>query len=482
MIDPTTEPGDGILFRCDTVMMVQAPDGTLAFSDDGGSANLSLVTLPRMAGAYKVWAGAYSEGLSCQGEVRVADADFPCPGLTQDAVHTASSASETWTVTAGGPRDVRGCAALAGLVESELALGFIDFAPTLTFPTDLNVEADMNLSVEAVCDTVLISLEGDGTWRFSDDTGESLNPSLVFAAEGFSGAKVWVGTYDIATCDVDLKLGQQADTTCPSPNLPAEVEATLGGEVQLNSDGAIDLSACAQALDGGVFSGFTSLSPAASLTFDSIIDTPSLTMAMSSTCDGQVLAHQTDEDGLAVWTMMEDLPFGSDTLTLVGPGTLSLWLVNETSEPCAGTLALVSDVLSCPNPALPGKEAYTFPLSDLAAGQRLPLVAGGKTDIENCTVPGLSANGTYIDRPDFVIDTDTRSSLIFESEGQCDTVLIVHDGAGTWHFSDDDAPDSNGGYITLSDTIPGPYQVWVGTYGEDLCEGALLIKRGLFKD
>ena len=57
MTNPETQPGEGILLRCDTVMMVQAPDGTLAFSDDGGSANLSLLILPRMAGAYQVWAG-----------------------------------------------------------------------------------------------------------------------------------------------------------------------------------------------------------------------------------------------------------------------------------------------------------------------------------------------------------------------------------------------------------------------------------------
>ena len=113
-------------------------------------------------------------------------------------------------------------------------------------------------------------------------------------------------------------------------------------------------------------------------------------------------------------------------------------------------------------------------------------MAGGKTDIEDCppieALMDLSAGGTYIDRPDFVVSIDQPMRLILESEGQCDTTLVVLDGSGNWHYSDDGAPDLNGGQVTLYEDTEGPHKVWIGTYGPELCEGALVLKRGLFKE
>lgn len=484
MTDPAAEPGEGTLLRCDTVMLVQSPDGTLAFSDDGGSANLSLVTLPRLAGTYKVWAGSYSEGQACEGEVRIADADLPCPALDMAGVFTAEMATGSWSVTAGGPRDVRSCSGLAELTSTDInaGLGFIDMAPTLDVPAEIDLAGvDLAVAVDAVCDTVLIGLDGAGNWTFSDDTGESLNPSLTFAAEGFSGAKVWVGTYDIAVCEVDLTMGQQADAACPNPNLPAESGANIGDQTAVSSDGSVDLSMCADALNGFDFSGYTSAAPSTKLFVEDGAAT-SLTLSLDNTCNGAALAHFADENGADVWEFFADLSFGAETIPLPGAGTYSFWLVNDTPGACSGTLSFSGSDLSCPSPDLPGKETYSYTLEDLSVGQRLPLIAGGNTDIANCSMEGLSASGTYIDRPDFVIDLEVSSSVTFEGEGQCDTTLLVHDGNGDWHFSDDDAPDSNGGFVSFTAATPGPFSVWVGTYGEALCEGALNVKRGLFKD
>ena len=484
MTDPAAIAGEGTLMRCDTVMMIQSPDGTLSFSDDGGSANLSLLTLPRLAGAYKVWAGSYSEGQACEGEIRVADRDLPCPAANMPSVLTATSADQNWTVTAGGPRDIRGCNALTGIVEDETiaALGFIDMAPTLEIPANvLAGEVETNASVNAVCDTVLVGLNGEGEWSFSDDAGESLNPSLTFSSAS-SGAKIWVGTYDIASCGVDLTLAQQIDASCPSPALAADTSASLGSSSDMSSDGSVDLSACGESLNGFSFDGYTSANPAASLTLETLDEASSLMLTLTSSCTGSVLTHYAGTDGADIWEILSELPLGSETLPLPGVGTYSFWLINDVPEACSGSLTFEGASLSCPDPSLAGKEAYSYTLSYLLAGQRLPLIAGGNTNIANCAMDDLSASGTYIDRPDFVIETATPSSVVFEGEGQCDTTLLVNDGNGTWHYSDDDAPDSSGGYVSLGDDIPGPYQVWVGTFGDDLCEGALTVKRGLFKD
>ena len=484
MRDPAAEPGEGTLARCDTVMLVQAPDGTLQFSDDGGSANLSLITLPRIAGAYKVWAGSYSSGVTCEGQVRVADADIPCPDSDATASFRADMANQTWAVTAGGPQDSRACSAIVQANQNGLeGVGFITAAATLHIPSDLDVgAAGLEISVDSLCDTVLLGLDGAGNWLFSDDVGDSLNPSLIFAADGFSGVKIWVGSYDIATCEVDLTMGQQADAPCPTPGLPAGATATVGGSVIVQNDGSVDLATCAESLNGFSFNGFTGAAPDAQITIDSVEATSSLSVSLTSTCAATGLGHFFDENGADVWQVYDNLPFGADIVTLPQAGTYSFWILDDVTGGCSGTMTFAQSTLSCPDPTLTGKETQSYGVSDLSAGQRLPLVAGGESDVNTCAVAGLSASGWYIDRPDFVIELNEASSILFEGEGQCDTTLLVNDGNGDWHYDDDSAPDSNGGYLAFTASTPGPFQVWVGTYNEDLCEGALLVKRGLFKE
>ena len=140
-----------------------------------------------------------------------------CPVLeTLKAPLTATSSTGEWTVAAGGPRDIRGCANLRNIIENDEALGFIDFAPTLEIPADLEINQDiLTIDGVAICDTVLVAQDAAGVWHFSDDAGEDLNPRLTFAAQDFAGLKIWFGSYDIARCEGSLRLGQQSATLCP---------------------------------------------------------------------------------------------------------------------------------------------------------------------------------------------------------------------------------------------------------------------------
>ena len=73
------DQADGLIFSgrssCDTVMVVQQPDQSLLFSDDGGSAAQPLIATTGAAGTYLVWLGQYDPQEDCTAEVIVADID-----------------------------------------------------------------------------------------------------------------------------------------------------------------------------------------------------------------------------------------------------------------------------------------------------------------------------------------------------------------------------------------------------------------------
>ena len=376
MIDPQTTPEEGILFRCDTVMMVHAPDGSLHFNDDGGSANLSLLRLPRMAGLYKVWVGPLVMGLRARASCVCAGLICPALALACPPQLTAAQLGESWTVDAGGPRDVRGCRELAGLVDDQEALGFITAAPTLSIPADLSIEQDtLIIDGVAVCDTVLVAQDGAGNWHFSDDTGDNLNPQLTFETANFAGARVWFGSYDIGACEGSLRLTQQSSTLCPDPDLPPSAAARLGEQMQISIDAVADLATCGDHLSGLAaldLDGFTSLNPDLGFTVTSLTETPSLTVNLDSSCQGQILVHHRGDDGMANWQILTELPFDIETVNVSTLGAYAFWLViNDEQEGCAGTLTLDSERLSCPSLDMAGRETHTLSSNDLIAGRQV---------------------------------------------------------------------------------------------------------------
>src|SRR5262245_31737370 len=96
---------------------------------------------------------------------------------------------------------------------------------------------------------------------------------------------------------------------------------------------------------------------------------------------------------------------------------------------------------------------------------RRNVLAGGDIDLSAC---GLVRRVGYVTRlPDFVINYKThgprsKADLTFRIDSQTDTVLLINDPNGQWHYNDDGGNRLNA-KITFKRAMPGRYDVWVGT-------------------
>lgn len=112
---------------------------------------------------------------------------------------------------------------------------------------------------------------------------------------------------------------------------------------------------------------------------------------------------------------------------------------------------------------------------DLQAGFKndpflVPLIAGGPIDLE-----AIGHYGRVAEAPDFDLYYEAAGNplYIYVSYAEADTVLLVHDPSGNWLFSDD-ANGLNPG-IEIAYPQSGLYDIWVGTFGDDLADANLVI-------
>ncbi|MEM9740645.1 MAG: hypothetical protein AAF829_12330 [Pseudomonadota bacterium] len=135
---------------------------------------------------------------------------------------------------------------------------------------------------------------------------------------------------------------------------------------------------------------------------------------------------------------------------------------------CAATAS------ACPDEELYGEElAYTS--DDLWDAKVHAVAAGGDVDLDTCYhIPGT---GNVIEAPDFSIEyvKTERYDLHFDTSAECDTVLLVNDATGAWHF-DDDSGDGTSDTVVLADAEEGWIDVWIGTFDSDICDATLTVE------
>ena len=130
---------------------------------------------------------------------------------------------------------------------------------------------------------------------------------------------------------------------------------------------------------------------------------------------------------------------------------------------------------ACPDYSQTGAQ-LTYSATDLVMGQTVPIVAGGNVDLSQCNIPG-GANGFVITSPDFDLsftDNPDGMAMIASVQGECDTVLLINDATGTWHFNDD-ANETLQPMIIIGNAPAGAYDIWVGTYGPQTCNATLTL-------
>jgi len=148
--------------------------------------------------------------------------------------------------------------------------------------------------------------------------------------------------------------------------------------------------------------------------------------------------------------------------------------MNTLPRAAAFVLACVlpGTALACPDLSLPGYGlSYT---SDQAYAPRVhDVMAGGNIDLTTC---GGSA-GYVATAPDFKLTFSANGAgraLEFRVQAECDTVLLVNSATGAWYYNDDDT-DLNP-RIRIGAAPEGLYDIWVGTFGPDLCRAQLIVE------
>ncbi len=133
--------------------------------------------------------------------------------------------------------------------------------------------------------------------------------------------------------------------------------------------------------------------------------------------------------------------------------------------------------LACPNYSYPATNTHTYRADQLTHGREFDHVAGGHANLANCghaiggTVAGyVSTEPNYR----FTLLGADHYSVYFEAHARCDTILLINAPNGTWYYDDDSA----GGHdprirLRGSANVNGAIDVWIGSYGTDVCPAEL---------
>ena len=146
----------------------------------------------------------------------------------------------------------------------------------------------------------------------------------------------------------------------------------------------------------------------------------------------------------------------------------------------AAAMVLAGTVQACPD--WRNEPTYgTFDLSRamVEQGQSLELVAGGSSNIANCSMSRTTDMAGFLERaPDVrfqLSDVEGLRLRIWVAAAQnCDTVLLLNGGTIDWYYDDDDAGDMQAS-IVLTRPVSGQLDVWVGTYDGGYCDARLMI-------
>lgn len=199
--------------ECDTMLLVNGPDGQYSFNDDYDGFDPALLRMDG-AGVYDIWVGTYgTEVCDANLALLVGDASIfdatdagyaaadtgACPDPALEGASLVLTAADLTAVheeamLAGGDVDIGGCMELPG------------FGNVITAPDyDLDIEGlaqngQFTITVTSECDTILLVNDAAGEWQYNDDANNSHNPELKLTA-GNGRYDVWVGTYDTEICD-----------------------------------------------------------------------------------------------------------------------------------------------------------------------------------------------------------------------------------------------------------------------------------------
>ena len=102
----------------------------------------------------------------------------------------------------------------------------------------------------------------------------------------------------------------------------------------------------------------------------------------------------------------------------------------------------------------------------------IDITAGGSTSVD---VPGCGY-GMIGSAPDMDLyyDTSGSSDLYIYATSGSDTTILVNSASGDWYCDDDSYGDGDP-IVVISGADAGLYNIWVGTYGDEMAPATLYI-------
>ncbi len=135
-------------------------------------------------------------------------------------------------------------------------------------------------------------------------------------------------------------------------------------------------------------------------------------------------------------------------------------------------------VKRCPEPQRPHSSVFNLRESFRPDPSRHDVTAGGDVDLAACF--GGTAKGWVTRQPDFVVmyrtlkDGPSAETLTFRTDSVADTILLINDPNGQWHFNDDGGGGKNA-KISFPRAAKGRYDVWIGTFSKGNAQAKLLV-------
>lgn len=130
---------------------------------------------------------------------------------------------------------------------------------------------------------------------------------------------------------------------------------------------------------------------------------------------------------------------------------------------------------ACPSLGAKDKHLY-FSTRQLVTPKAAQVRAGGTVLLGQCeTLPGV---GNIPFEPSVSIHyriDRKRMDLEMRTEGDCDTVLLVHTPSGRWFF-DDDNGDGVNARLRIGGPAEGRYEIWVGSAAGHACPSSLTLQ------
>ncbi len=491
----------------DTTLVVNSPDGRWYCNDDYTGLDPAVVFGNPSSGVYNIWVGTFSSATGLQSaslhiselEI-VTDGGSNVPGSSDGLDFSLTPNFGSTPLQAGFPDDPHSVDIAAGGsidVQSDIGSncrGYASVAPD--YRVDYSAGSlPLYFSVVADQDTTLVVNDPNGQWICDDDSGDGLNPQIVFNNPGSGQYDVWIGTFS-------------QGGNLPSATLyVSELGLTSGGGK--TSQSGLDWTATSSYGSVELNAGFTpdphSIAIAAGGTIDA-------STAVGSNCRGHV-AEVPDYDvyyNAGSYPLYFTADADRDT-TLVIHGPDDQWYCDDDSgdglnpqvvfnNPQSGLydvwIGTYSDGGDFPPAMLhiseigaTGGTVYSGGGIDWSAEPSygevslnagfspdpylVSLAAGGSQDASQL---GNNCYGMVAGNPDFNLDYNAGSlSLYISASSSVDTTIMVNAPDGQWYCSDDYSGLNPA--VEFTNPQSGLYNIWVGTFssGDDLPPATLFI-------